>query len=147
MYTDDQTIERKLICMESINEAYEHGIIKVIVIILSALCAVSGPYYTLIRYGDHITITSFRFPYVEPGSNTEYFMNLFVQAAFGVYGLVGGITLELGSVIVRDTWNVSVAFTRLETEKLSEDVELKRANISQKIRLSHIIQQIMEFDE
>lgn len=133
--------------MKSINDSFEHGIIKTLLIIMSLVFALSGPYYVLIRYGEHITITSFRIPYIAPGSDPEYFINLVVQAILGGYGVFGCIALEFGSVILRDTMNVSAALTQLETEKLSEDLEINGTSNTQKMRFMHIIRQIKEFDE
>lgn len=123
-------------------------LIRMIIIIVSAVLTNIGSMYAFLVDGIRTTIVEVRIPRTEEQSFEEYFGNILVHLCMTVYGLCGCVTLEIAMELLIGVISIAPKLVMLEFCKLDKKIE-KYPFIEMQIRLmfSNIVQQIMDVDK
>lgn len=104
-----------------------------------------GPFYGLVRYGQRITTTSLKIPFVKPFSGLEFLVNLIVQFLMFLLGCPGNNGVEgLFALLMDATTASSKYYIQWQCKKFSEKLRLDqpklRTNKMEFIRILRAVQ-------
>lgn len=117
-------------------------------IIISLSIAIFNPTYEYIVYGRRSTLYSFKIPFCDEDSNSEFSINIGFQLIVGVSALVGNIGLEGFSALFINSISVSSEITILQYEILSKKLISQQLTQTQmKMETLKIYKQIHTVDQ
>lgn len=124
IYCDDhQPSVYNSICSKCIDQSLRAYVIRVMVILLSFVGAVLGPFLSFIHDGSLVTLYELRIPYCDQDPYMEYVINLIWQFMISAIGLIGLLINEGAFSLINDTLTVSSKITSYEFSQLSNVLE------------------------
>lgn len=118
------------ICDENINRTIASYVVKMLLIMLSFVGAIIGPYYDFVHNGTLATLYCLKLPYFNEDPYTEFIINVAWQLLTSFFGVIGLFLIEGIITLVDDTIKVSAKLYRHELNELSEqqetEVEIRR---------------------
>lgn len=145
---DDEPTAYNQICSQSIQQAIKNYVITLILVILSALGAVPGPFYSYIHDGIYVTLFNLKLPYFNRFPSTEFLINITWETFNALIGIGIVFLMEFMIALCNDTISVSSQLTELSINELSDLLKQKKASKTKQIlQLKKILMKVAHMDE
>lgn len=149
---DGQPTEYNRICNETINETIVGYIIKMMVIMMSFVVAVTGPFYSFVQDGKLETLYSLKLPYFNRNPYMEFIINVIWQFLITLIGGCALFCMEGTIMLLNNAIIVSSKLCHLELIELSKYLEEFHENENRRdtkfrLRLTMVYMKILYMDE
>lgn len=148
IYADDhEGTEYNNICSEHIDESVRSFFVKMGIIYIS-LVVETVTVCVYIRRGTRTTLTDLKYPFVAEKSDTEFFLNAFLQAAVVILGGLAYVSIEIVMGLAHDIASISPKLTNYELRKFRNMMKNKKITKAQKdAALKHIVKEALHSDK
>lgn len=131
------------ICIRNIDKLRRKYLKTVMSIIISMTIANFSSVYLYLKYGQRVTITELKIPFIAEGSDLEFQLNVLFQIAYAWHTFVANIGIEGTSVLLSDGISLSSELIELRLNNLTDLIESEQQVTHQiKTEFLIILQQI-----
>lgn len=107
------------ICIDHIDKLLKKYVKTAMTIIVFVSIANIWPLYAC-KYGQKITLTALKIPFVDEGTDLEYAINLVIQAFYTIFLILGNIALESTEMFFGDSITLSAKLIRMRLNKFAK---------------------------
>lgn len=147
IHADDHEGQYNRICSEHIDGIVRSFFIKMGIIYIS-LVVETVTVLIYIRRGTRTTLTDLKFPFVVEKSDTEFYLNAFIQAAVVLLGGLAYVSIEVVMGLAHDVASISPKITNYELEKFREMMKDEKLTKAKKYEtFKDIVKQALSSDK
>lgn len=114
--------------------------------ILSHAMLIIGPLFAYFSQGIRITPIATNLPYFEKDSDTEFVINLTLQAAMALIALGGSLSIEVVQCLIINTITIIPDLINLNLKEIADELFTKGMCSDTISRLRNVLIQIQDFD-
>lgn len=120
---------------------------KMIVMFSAIFIAFIGPFYAYFFKGIKTTTIEGKIPFTEPGSDAEFWGNIFFQTVIGSQGAILYVGLEVTMTLFENVVTITPALVKLEMKRVCNDYQRKLISETQmRLRFRNVTQQCLDVE-
>lgn len=131
------------ICHENLDKLWRRYLNTVLIIILSMSIANAGPLYVYVKFGQRVTLTALKIPFIEENSNVEFVINCSIQGFYGLFFFFANISIEGVALLYGDAVQLPSKLIQMELDNLTISLKAARYTKRQiKLKIVTVFRQI-----
>lgn len=148
IYTDGNTpVARNVVNGKHVDRLLKTFSIICTAILMSYHAIIIGPVYAYVHDGLRINALGTHLPFFELGSDADFYVNMIIVAAVGVFTMLGGYSLELLTAIVNNTIAAMPDLINLGLAGFFEEYKANGINSNSVAQFRNVFVQIQDFNE
>lgn len=148
IYTDENTsIARNIVNGKHVDHLLKTFSIICAAILMSYQTIIISPVYAYIHDGLRINALGTHLPFFELNSDADFNVNMMIDAAIGVYTMLGGYMMELVAAIVNNTISTMPDLINLSLAGFFDAYKSNGIDSSSVVQFRNVFVQIQDFTE